>query len=161
FTRTLEALDLLNIIVTRDSNGAVIDPNDDIAGDPGPIATRAAVYARILKLLDDGQTDLQAQIAGGAAAKFASIPIKCSPTVAGFDSPATFLQFNRALRARATLYNCANNCTAADYNAALAALAPGVSFLNTGSPLTTGVYYSFSTNSGDKLPSPLVYDPTG
>lgn len=46
-----------------------------------------------------------------------------------------------------------------DYATAITAL--GASFVNTASPLTLGTYYSFSTNSGDKLPSPLLYNPTG
>src|SRR5947199_3060822 len=47
FTKTFEAYDLLNIIVTRDVNGAVIDPNPDVGGLPGPVVDRATTYARI------------------------------------------------------------------------------------------------------------------
>jgi hypothetical protein len=144
-TQTLQALDFLNVIVTRDSNGAVIDPNDSLGGAPGPIATRAQVYARIVTLLDQGQTDL-------VAAGTTPFPLTLSPGFAGFTTPANFLRFNRALRARAAVYT-------RDYPAAITALA--ASFLSTTSPLTLGTYYYYSTNSGDKLPSPLLFNPTG
>jgi len=145
FAKTLMALDFLNVINTRDQAGAVIAPNEDPAGAPGPVATRAETYAKIKQLLDQGKTHLAA--AGTAFA------LRMSPGFAGFDTPGNFLKFNRALRARVAIYENA------DYATALTAL--GESFLSTSAPLTLGTYYSFSTNSGDKLPSPLVYDPSG
>jgi hypothetical protein len=132
FAKTIEALELLRVIVTRDANGAVIDIVADPTGAPGPIAAKAAVYARIGSLLDEASTHLGAS---GAAFSFA-----LGSGFAGFDTPATFLKVNRGIRARAAVYNN-------EFATALTAL--GQSFLNTGAPLTLGAYHVYSTGSGD------------
>ena len=140
FAKTIKALDLLEVIVTRDSNGAPIDVDVSPTADPAPIATRAQVYAYIVALLDSAQTHLGA---GGS-----SFPFPVSSGFAGFDTPATFLQFNRALRARVAVYT-------GDYGGALTAV--GQSFLSTAAPLSLGVYHVFGTGSGDQLNA--LYDP--
>jgi len=145
FARTFEALDLLDVIITRDANGAVIDLNPDYTGAGGDVVGSAAVYARIAQLLDQGLTDLQS--AGGGP-----FALSVTPGLAPFNTPATFIKFNRALRARAAVY-------AKDYATALTALA--ASFVDTTKSLTVGAYHSYSTNSGDALPNPLLFDPTG
>jgi hypothetical protein len=145
YTRTFEALDLLDIIITRDANGAVIDPNPDFTGLPGDVVGAPAVYARINQLLDQGQTDL-------TAAGSTPFVISLTPGMSAFNTPANFIKFNRALRARSAVYQL-------DYAGALTALA--ASFLDVTKPLTLGAYHSYSTNSGDALPSPLLYDPIG
>lgn len=142
FARTFKALDLLHIINTRDANGAVIAVPDEPLADPGPIATKAEVFAYIVALLDSAQTDLNAAGSGFA------FPLNSG--FSGFDAPSTFLQFNRALRARVAVY-------LGDYAGALTAL--GQSFLNTGASLRLGVYYSFSTGSGDATNA--LFDPIG
>jgi hypothetical protein len=144
FTKTFQALDLLNIIETRDVNGAVIDPNDDPAGSVGAVVDRATTYARINQLLDDAYTRL-----GNAGATFA---MKLSPGFSGFDTPPTFKLFNRALRARSAVYT-------QDYNGALTAL--NLSFVDPTKAMTLGAYHTYTTNSGDQLPNPLLFDPTG
>ena len=144
FTRTFEALDLLNVIVTRDVNGAIIDPNPDYTGLPGDVVAVDAVYARINQLLDQGLTDLQT-----AGSTFA---IALTPGFSAFSTPAGFIKFNRALRARAAIYE-------KDYAAAVTALA--ASFVDTTKSLSLGAFHSFSTNSGDALPNPLLFDPIG
>src|SRR5439155_14940359 len=111
---------------------AINDPKPDVGGVPGPVVGPAAVYARIITLLDQAQTDLQA-----AGSSFA---MTLSSGFAGFDTPPNFLKFNRALRARVAVYR-------SDYPAALTAL--NASFVNTSSPLTLGAYHVFSTSSGD------------
>lgn len=135
FAQTVMALDLLRVITTRDTIGAVIDvdnPVDELA----PIATKAEVYARINELLDAAATDLAA--AGDAFA------FTLPSGFEGFDDPAGFLTFNRGVRARVACYT-------ADYATALTAL--NTSFINemaaTQGDLDVGVYYFFSTGSGD------------
>jgi len=147
FTKTLEALDLLEVEVTHDSNGAVIDINPDPLAPPAPLAGVTATYARITNLLDDGNTDLAA---GGD-----SFPFALSQGYAGFDTPATFAKFNRAIRARVAAYN-------GDYPAALTALA--ASFLDDdatgGITMDDGIYYVYSTKGGDlsnQLINPNIY----
>ncbi len=134
FVQTILALDFLQVINTRDDLGAPIDVDIDPTGAPAPIATKTEVFAHIANLLDSAATHLAA---GGGTFTF---PL--SSGFAGFDKPATFLQFNRGLRARVAVYT-------GDYNTALTALAG--SFLNTASPLTLGVYFVFSVNAGDNV----------
>jgi hypothetical protein len=142
FTKTMQAIDLLWVIETRDANGAVIDADLPITGPPGEIVTKEQAYARIILLLDQAQTHLQ-----NAGPSFS---FSVSEGFAPFSTPATFIKFNRAIRARvAVLLN--------DWPTALTALA--ASFLDTGAPLTLGAYHSFSSASGDALNG--LFDPTG
>ena len=140
YVKTLQAYDLLRIINTRDENGAPIDVNIDPTGAPAPIATKAEVFTRITTLLEEAVTHLNA-----AGAEF---PHSFSAGYAGFDTPATFLTFNRALRARVAAY-------LQDWNGVLTYLAG--SFVNSASPLTLGVYHSFSTQAGDSTNN--LFDP--
>jgi starch-binding outer membrane protein, SusD/RagB family len=139
FAKTIMALDLLKVIVTHDTNGAVID-TDKPVDELGAIVDKPAVYAKITSLLDDATTDLDA--AGKA------FPFALSSGFTGFDTPKTFRTFNRAIRARVAAYT-------ADYATVLTAL--GESFLDDTAmgDLNAGVFYSFSTKSGD-LPNNLT-----
>ena len=140
FAKTIQALDFLNVIVTRNDNGAPIDVDRDPTAEPAPIATKAEVYAHIVALLNEAKAHLEA---GGA-----EFPFQLSSGFAGFDTPMTFLRFNRALQARVSVYM-------GDFAGALTAL--GESFLDTGAPFSLGVFHVFSTTAGDQT-NPL-YDP--
>jgi hypothetical protein len=145
FSKTIEALDLLEVANTRDTNGGVID-TDKPLGDPlGAIVDKPALMAEIARLLDEGASDL----AGGGD----EFPFALSSGYDGFDTPATFLTFNRAIRARVAVYM-------EEYDVALAAL--GMSFLDDTAmgDFSTGVYHTFSTGSGDavnNLINPNIY----
>jgi hypothetical protein len=134
FVQTIQALDFLHVINTRDDLGAPIDVDIDPIAAPAPIATRAQVFTHIANLLDSAATHLQA---GGSA-----FPFPLTSGFAGFGTPTTFLQFNRALRARVAVYM-------GDFNTALTALQG--SFLNTGASMTEGVYFVYSTIAGDRV----------
>ncbi len=143
FARTLDALEMLYVIATRDSLGAVIDINLN-ASDLAPFVSRDSVYRFILGSLDAADAELAA---GGAA-----FPFALHSGFAGFNTPATFRQFNRAIRARASVYYATRGGVAAtQYAAALTAL--GASFINTAAPtagtMATGVYHVYSTATGD------------
>jgi len=125
YVQTMQALAFLRIINTTDVFGAPIDVGIDPRGAPAPIATKASVFAHITNLLDSSQTHLQA---GGDG-----FPFRLSTGFQGFETPATFLKFNRALRARVAVY-------LGDYVGALAALQ--ASFLDPDAPLELGVYLS-------------------
>ena len=142
YAKTIQALDYLNVINTRDDLGAPLDVNIGPTDAPAPIVAKAAVLAYISTLLDDGLTQLNA---GGTA-----FPFALSPGFAGFDSPGTFARFNRALKARVEVYR-------GNYAAALTALSG--SFIDTGAPLTLGVYHSYGTGSGDT--QNVLFDATG
>src|SRR5207249_10835550 len=58
FVKTMEALDFLLVIDTRDSLGAPVDVNQDITSGPAPFVKRDSVYACIVGLLDSAVTDL-------------------------------------------------------------------------------------------------------
>lgn len=147
FIKTMIAIDLLEVINTRDENGAVIDVDHPIDAPLGPIADKAAAFTEIARLLDDGATDLS-----GGGMEFA---FKLSSGYDGFDKPATYRQFNRGIRARVAAYQ-------KDYATVLTALAE--SFIDdtatTQADLDVGVYYTYSTGAGDTtnaLTNPNIY----
>lgn len=142
FARTIQALDYLNVINTRDDLGAPLDVDIDPVGSPAPIVGKAEIFTHIASLLDQGQADLAA---GGT-----EFPFSLSPGFASFNTPATFVGFNRALKARVEAYRG---------NHAAALTAVNGSFIDPAEPLTLGAYHSFSTGSGD-IPNTL-FDPTG
>lgn len=143
FAKTIQALDFLLVINTRDENGAVIDVDRPVLDPPAPIESKEAVFAHIAALLEEASGHL----ANGGS----TFPFPLSPGFAGFDTPATFLEFNRALLGRVEVYR-------GNFAAALAAL--DQSFLSTAAPLDLGVYHSFSGGPGDKtltLVNPTIF----
>jgi hypothetical protein len=141
FIQTFNALDLLMLINLYDQSGIVIDQKTDFTAPPAPIASKAQTFARIAALLDSAKTFLQ-----GGGAKFI-MPLGAGFT--GFDTPATFLKFNRAIKARVDVYM-------QNYSSALANLQQ--SFVSTSAPLTQGTYHAFSTAAGDR--QNFFYDPS-
>jgi len=99
----------------------------------------ADAFAAISTLLDEANADL---LAGGGA-----FPFTVAPGYTGFETPANFARFNRGLAAkvlvmRATFVGCAT-CWAQ----AITAL--NASFINTGGPMATGVYFAYSSAAGE------------
>jgi hypothetical protein len=141
FADTIIALDLLEVIVTHDTNGAVIDTDQDPLGPLPPIASREETYAKIVDLLEKGNQ----QLAMGGD----SLPFAVSKGFSGFDTPASFATFNRAIRARVAAYM-------GEYTTVLTALDD--SFIDD-NPATAdfdaGVDYSYSTKPGD-TPNALI-----
>lgn len=132
FARTLQALDFLEIINTRDTNGAVIDVDRPATEPAGPLVSKDAVFDEIERLLDLAESDL--------AAAGAAFPMSLGGGFTGFDTPSTFAQVNRAIAARVAVYR-------GNYGEALTAL--DASFEDMGADLDLGAYYTFSTSSGD------------
>lgn len=139
FVKTIRSLDLLRVITTKDEIGAVIETDHgiDVLSD---LVSKEATLAEIARLLDEAAEELAA---GGDA-----FPFALSSGYAGFDVPAGFLQFNRALRARTATYQ-------EDYDTALELLTsdPPATFINdaaaTVAELSVGVYHAFGVGSGD------------
>ncbi len=142
FTKTFQALDLLLVINTRDDLGGVSTVAEDPTGDPEPIVDRAAVFARIAALLDEAQTHL-------GAGTFPST-LRFPSGFTGFDTPATFLSFNRALKARVDVY-------VGNTALALSSSLPA-SFLDETGAFGLGVYYNYGTGSGDLVNN--LFDPS-
>jgi hypothetical protein len=148
FVHTIQALDLLEVIVTHDTNGAVIDTDQPIVRPPGiqplgAIVDKDTTYKAIVGLLDSALPDLDAAITADTGFPFEfSSGYHNDPPKPTFDTPATFRKFNRAIRARVAAYT-------EDYPGVLLAL--GESFLDDSptADLNLGVYYVYSTKTGD------------
>ncbi len=138
FTKTILAYQLLMNLNLQNENGIKLD----FIGDRNiPHASKEASFDFIENLLDEANTAL-----GNAGSEFTFV---LSSGFTGFNTPATFKQFNRAIRARVAI--CQN-----DWDGALAALAN--SFVNAGADLNLGVYHLYSTALNDLL-NPVFENP--
>ncbi|MSR06957.1 MAG: RagB/SusD family nutrient uptake outer membrane protein [Gemmatimonadetes bacterium] len=152
FVKTMQAHDFLCVINLFEL-GAIIDIKEDPNSDYPAIAGKAAVFARIVQLLDEAKVHLR------AAGPGFSFPL--GPGFTGFATPATFLRVNRGLRARVAVYlaNMGQGIAAdpTQYTTALTALSESFVDTTASASLTAGAYFPFSTNSGDV--SNVYYDP--
>lgn len=146
YARTIQALDYLLLVSTRDGEGIVLDVARPFGAPLAPIRCRDAALAFIGDLLDSADAELA--MAGEA------FPVPLSSGFAGFDTPATFRAFNRAIRARAAVY-------AGDGETALEALEGSFLVVDEADPrLDLGVYHVFGTSAGDTrngLTDPNIY----
>ena len=140
FVKTIQAHEFLLVLNTRDSYGAVIDVDRPPGDEPGAVVGKPEVFTHIVTLLDEARTHL---LAGGT-----EFPFALSSGFAEFNTPTTFAQFNRALKARVDVYRD-------QFASALTALQQ--SFVSTTTSLDRGVYHVYSTGSGDDQNA--LYDP--
>ena len=144
FARTIQALEYIKAIESRDSLGVPIASG---SGAVDPIICKPGVLTYISAVLDSAATNL---MAGGS-----SFPFTLPSGFTDFTTPATFLQFNRALAAKVRIYRgfagyktAGNPVNATELNAALTAL--DASFYSpTPANFRVGPYHTFSTASGD------------
>ncbi len=127
FANTIIAYELIEVL--RSYNRARVDVADP--DNLGPILEFTAVLTEIRALLNTAVSDLNA-----AGSEFAF----SLGGFDGFDTPSTFLQFNRAVEALAAVY-------AGDGSGALTAL--GASYFNLNGDLTVGPKHVFSLGAGD------------
>lgn len=136
FARTIEAMELLTVIATRDTLGAIVQINAD-PRELAPFVSRDSVYKYILGTLDQANTELTD---GGAA-----FPFTLHGGYTGFNTPATYRQFNRAIAARAAAYHATSGGGAAAWTRARTAL--DASFINinatTAAAYNVGVYQPY------------------
>jgi hypothetical protein len=137
FAQTLEAMMLFEIAQTHDSLGGITEIKA-VASELAPFVSRDSMYKYMINTLDAAATGL----AAGAAA----FPFPVPPGFAGFNTPSTFVQFNRAMKAKvAAHYATAGGGTAA-WQASLTALQ--ASFLNAGATtraaFDVGVYDTYA-----------------
>jgi starch-binding outer membrane protein, SusD/RagB family len=142
YVHTLQAYNFLIILNSHTQDQIPIDVGTDVTAPPAALVSNAEAWNRVIQLLDGAVTELQS--AGTSA-----FPFDLPSGFTGFDTPATFIRFNRALRARVAVYR-------GDYAGALTFLSE--SFLDPAAPLETGVYMDFSAGPGD-LPNPLAISP--
>lgn len=100
FGKTLEALELSYVVATRNNLGAVVEILPDPEG-LAPFVSRDSAYRYITAILDSGYVELLA--AGSTPFPF-ELPSSAGAGFAGFDTPAGFAKFNRALQARVLAY---------------------------------------------------------
>src|SRR5207249_9953963 len=125
---------------------AAVDVDQPLDFGPAPWVSEDSAYGYILGLLNSAQSDL-------TAAGSSDFPFSIPGGLSNFATPATFIQFNRALVAkanvlRATVTGGCGGTPANCYTAALTAL--GASFLDP-DPATyqSGAYSDFSSGPGD------------
>lgn len=145
FAHTMQALALSYIIATRYNLGAPVA----VSPDPAvlvPFVSRDSVYRNIVGKLDQAKTEL--------AAAGTAFPFTLHTGYAGFNTPANYLKFNRALAARINAYRAsigASGCGAARsascYTTVLANLAE--TFINTTGSLTVGPFNVYSSAASD------------
>ncbi|RLD26351.1 MAG: hypothetical protein DRI70_05735 [Bacteroidetes bacterium] len=138
--QTVIGLDLLLNRNLVDVNGIRIDVSDE--NNLGPFVSKEAALSAIRGILNDGASDLS-----GAG----SFPFVLSDGFDGFDTPGTFLLYNRAIAARVSAYQ-------GDAAGILSAL--GASFFSLGGDLNNGVYYTFSEDPTDII-NPLFISEGG
>lgn len=145
FAHTMEAIQLYYVISTRHNLGAPVQINSDPT-ELAPFVSRDSVFGYVAGKLNQAATELAA---GGAA-----FPFTLHAGFAGFNTPSTFLRFNRAFAARVNATRaslgtsgCGAARSAACYQTALTNL--GESFLNASGSLTAGPFRPYSAAAGD------------
>jgi hypothetical protein len=143
FARTIEGLELWQVVATRDTLGGVVEIKQN-ASELAPFVSRDSLYKYILNTLDQGNTEL---LAGGAA-----FPFTLHSGLALFNTPTEFAKFNRAIAALvASYYATTPQGGAAAWQRALTAL--NASFINTAATtraaLDAGAYHPYSGTTGD------------
>jgi hypothetical protein len=140
FAKTIKAYQYLLTLNLTHNNG-IREQNQADLFTPGQPLSMEGSFNVIESLLDEGANDLES-----AGSEFA---IRLSTGFGRFNTPATFRQFNRALRARVAAYR-------GDWQSTLDAL--DESFIDANADLTFGVYHVFSPNTNDQLNS-MFADP--
>ncbi len=136
FAKTVQAFVMLNLANMMNETGMRITFGDLLTkGDllnPGPFVPYAEALTYVKKLADDGATALDA---GGAA-----FPFPMASGWAGFNTPANFKKFNRAVAARIAMHQ-------KDWAGMTTALSG--SFLDLNGAMTVGPNFNYSTQTGD------------
>lgn len=132
YAKTLKAYALLMVANRQYTNGIRLDVTDP--NNLGPNVTYTEALTGIMSLLNEAATDLGS---GGSSFDFS-----ISSGFAGFDTPATFNQFNKALVARIALYQD-------DKVGVISAL--GSSFFDMNGDLWSGPAHIFGATGNDIL----------
>jgi starch-binding outer membrane protein, SusD/RagB family len=141
YVKTIQALNYLMIVNTHTQDSIPIVTDTSVIATPAAFSTNAQAFDYLIGLLETGKAELTV---GGA-----TFPFILPQGFRSFSTPATFLQFNRALRARVAVYRN-------DFTGALTALAE--SFVDPAAPLDFGVYMDYGTGPGD-FANPHSLDP--
>ena len=154
FVHTIQAVAFLMVLDAHTEDSIPVDVNRTVGQPLAPFVSNDSAYKFVIGLLDSARTEL---LAGGP-----DFPFDPGPGFTGFNTPATFLQVNRALAARVWTYRASPsapgvNCAGCRDSAA-AALAASFLDNSTGASMDLGVYHVFSTGNQD-LPNALFQNP--
>lgn len=144
FIHTMQGLSALYIINTRNDLGMVTELSDNPIL-PAPFVSRDSAFRYIVGRLDQAATEL-----GTAGTTF---PFTFHAGYAGFNTPANYIKFNRALAARVNAYRASlgvGGCTvksATCYQTVLTNLSQ--SFVDPAASLTTGPFNVYSAAAND------------
>lgn len=130
YAKTIQAYELLLVANLQYQNGMRLDVSDP--DNLGGFEDYTSALAFIRSLLDEAASNLAA--AGSA------FPFSLSSAMAGFDTPSTFLTFNKGLAARVALYQGNTSDALANLSA---------SFMDLGGDLNVGPARFYSTSGGD------------
>ena len=152
FAETMKAQQFLMVLMGHSEDSIPYSVDIPFDAPPAPFLTNKAVWDSVAARLDSADADL--------AAGDPSFPFNLPAGFAGFDNPASFRTFNRALKAAVDVYRgslyCGNTC----YTEAKTLLENGSTFIDTSASanLFNGVYFDYSTNPGD-VSNPLHQNP--
>ena len=142
FAKTLKAWHLHMLAVRSGPTGMPIDVDQPIDAPPAPLVSSEEAMQAASTLLDEALTDLNA---GGA-----SFPFNFIEGFAGFDTPATFAKFNRALAAKVLVHRATFfTCTACWTQAQTIIAASFITDAGLPGSLARGVYYGYSATAGE------------
>ena len=142
FAKTIKAWHLHKVALRSGVLGMPIDVDRPITEEPAPFVSWNDAEVAISALLDEANADL---LAGGGA-----FPFTVAPGYTGFETPANFAKFNRALAAKVLVHRATFNACSACWGQAITAL--DASFITTGGlpgSLRTGVYFAYSSAAGE------------
>lgn len=138
YAKTVQAYEFIQLLKSYGRVRLDVEDPDNL----GPILEFDQAMAEVRALLDEAQ--------GNLSAAGASFPFSLSDGFEGFDTPSTFLQFNRALAAMAAVYD-------GDGAAALTALSN--SYFDLNGDLTIGPKHVFGLGGGNQ-PNPVFRVPS-
>ena len=152
---TMQAYEFLMVVMGHSQDSIPVAVDQPLTAPPAPFVSNDSALGFISALLDAADTHLAAA---------ATDPFPAGVTLpsgfAGFDTPATFRQFNRALKAAVQVYRGSLGCGVPCYTTAKTLLENGSTFIDTSASADpqAGVYFNFSTNPGDAA-NPLFQNP--
>ncbi len=153
FAETMQAYEFLIVVMGHSEDSIPVAVNQPLTAPPAPLVSNDSAFRFVSGLLDAAD--------GHLAAASAAFPagVTLPSGFAGFDTPATFRKFNRALKAAVEVYRGSLGC-ATCYATAKTLLENGSTFVDTSASadLQAGIYFNFSTNPGDAA-NPLFQNP--
>ena len=151
FVHTVQAMAFLMVLGAHTEDSIPVDVNRALDQPLAPFVANDSAYKFVLGLLDSARTEL---LAG------TDFPFDPGPGFTGFNTPPSFLRFNRGLAARVQAYRASPSAPGANCIACWDTVITDLqqSFFDTTAALDLGTYHVFSTGNQD-TPNPLSQNP--